>query len=168
MAFSRQISSTTANGASILARRSLDVFNSTYDSITFALANAYLPLRTMTSNCSASHMGRYQYFKMVLDEGRKHMDGLPSHRYHLHRYAGTFRLERINNAVWRRVVAENRARHKVGLNTARVVDYRAMTSTRYDSYGGGDAVHPSGALVDEQVQLLLHGACGCDDDTDDP
>lgn len=189
MTYSRQISSTTANGASILARRSLDVFNSTYDSITFALANAYLPLRTMTSNCSASHMNRYDFFKMVLDEGRKHMDGLPSHRYRremdprlydstmygfpgcvpdLHRYAGTFRLERINNAVWRRVVAENRARHKVGLNTARVVDYRAMTSTRYDSYGVGDAVHPSGALVDEQVQLLLHGACGCDDDTDAP
>ena len=87
--------------------------------------------------------------------------GYPGCEQEYHRYKNEFRLAHINNLVWRAVVAENAARKAAAKRTAAVVDWRALTAARWDSFMPYDAVHPHAALVDEVVQLLLHGVCGC-------
>ncbi|XRB22856.1 DUF285 domain-containing protein [Pseudoscourfieldia marina] len=171
-------------GAYMLFKALYEVFTLPDDKVVFALPNAIQPLNTLARNCALEHKADFEQAVNILQHHHDYVQnestyahGLdprmmnggfmwpyPSCTRHYHYAASAERGKEVNDRIYRRVVDLNRERQEAGHDrrVVSVVDWREPSILLPEMYDVGDDVHPTSQLVDELLQLVFHGMCGCD------
>ncbi|XRB11501.1 hypothetical protein RI054_02g13340 [Pseudoscourfieldia marina] len=173
-------------GAYIFAKALYDTFTLSDDKVVYALPNALHPINILVHNCATDDMGRYSYAEGMMrsrhdflaQDVTSYGHGLDPRLYHgdfwpfpscfrlYHAKESAERMKDLNDRIHRRLVQLNRERRESGSDqrVVSVVDWREASVLRPDSYVEYDDNHPQAEVVDELIQLVFHGLCGCGDD----